>query len=96
MISAQEARQNVINKEFADYRIVETTVMEVLTEMDAAIQFHSQHGMTEIDFFPYTNSHFPSAHFMELAKDIFDRVLKRNGYTITVNNIETNVLKVQW
>lgn len=96
MISAQEARQNVINKEIADYRAVEKKVTDFLNDIDASIQFHSQNGFTEIEFTPYTDSRFPSIHHKGLAKEIFDRILKQNGYTIAVNNIEDNILKVQW
>lgn len=96
MISAQEARQNVINKEIADYRIVEKKVTEFLNDMDASIQFHSQNGITEIEFTPYEDSRFPSIRYKVFAKEIFDRILKQNGYTISANNIEINILKVQW
>lgn len=96
MISAQEARQNVINKTIADCCVVEKKVTDFLNDMDASIQFHSRNGITEIEFTPYTDSRFPSIHYKELAKEIFNRILKQNGYTIAVNNIEINILKVQW
>lgn len=96
MISAKEARQNVINKEITDYHVVEKKVTDFLNDMDASIQFHSRNGITEIEFTPYANSRFPSIRYKELAKEIFDRILKQNGYIIAVNNIEINVLKVQW
>ena len=96
MISAKEARQNVISKIAADYRAVEKEVTDFLDEMSTSIQFHSRNGFTEIEFTPYADSRFPSIRYKELAKEIFDRILKQNGYTIAVNNIEINILKIQW
>lgn len=96
MINAREARQNVINKEMNDYRTAETRVIEFLDEMSDNIQFYSQNGITEIAFAPYIDSRFPDANLKELAKKIFDRILKQNGYTIMANSIEINILKVQW
>ena len=96
MITAQEARQNVLNKEIADQRIVEEKVTDFLKQMDTSIQYHSRQGITELTFTPYDDSRFPSVHFQELAQELFRVILNQNGYDIVINNIDMNILKIKW
>lgn len=96
MIKASEARINVINYENALYRQVAIKVNEVLETVSRSIEFHSQNGINTLEFMPYEISRFSSWHNMEIAKEVFEKILKENGYTIILNNPNDNILKITW
>ena len=96
MISASEARANVQN--YKDFLYAETKkiVTEILDDMDMCIQFHSENGLEEVTFHPYTTSHFPSQEEMEIAERIFSATFINFGYTIIKNSFADNILIITW
>ena len=96
MITATEARNNVINHELEEYNRVANKIPELLNAMSKSIEFHSQNGITHIDFCPYDKSRFPSYQELEIASQILAKTFKDNGYKVTRNSWGANVLTVQW
>ena len=78
------------------YNAVEITTNEVLESMSKAIEFSSKSGLSSATFMPYTNSRYPCDRAKEIAKTIFEKVFKENGYTISENEISYNVLTIRW
>ena len=96
MIKAEEARANINFYRAEEYRKVQEKVIPVIETISESIVFHSKNGFDHLDFTPYSRSHFPSNRELMIASEIFDRILKENGYKITLNNWNDNILKIQW
>jgi len=96
MITAAEAKKNVEAYETALFQKTCDGVMTQLDTMSAIIEFHSRNGKRQTVFTPYDKSLFPSSEMLNMARNIFDSILKQNGYTIIENDCQKNLLKVQW
>ena len=96
MISAEQARANVINHEIHIYRETEEKVNELIDAMSKSIEFHSENGIDSIEFTPYDHSRFSSSHTLQLASEMLARQFKDNGYTIVNNSWEHNSFIIQW
>lgn len=96
MINAATAAQNVLNYKAERYHKIEALCNVALEEMEASIEYHSQHGISTLDFTPYQKSRFTGDYAMQTAHDIFEKVFKENGYTIEHNDISRNSLKIKW
>lgn len=96
MISAQEARQNLINYEANIYTKVENQVKELLDTISKSIAYHSQNGIDSLDFCPYDRSRFSSHKELTIAQEIFSKILTSNGYEISHNDAFNNSLKIRW
>lgn len=96
MISAESAKANVITFQTQFIAKVQTVVDESLEAMGKSIEFHSKSGLTTAEFCPYASSRFPCDKAKEEAQKMFDKTFKEYGYTILVNSIEKNILKIQW
>jgi len=96
MITAQEAKKNVELYEVALYQKTLDGAMTQLDTMSTIIEFHSKNGKRQIVFTPYDKSRFPSSEMLDMARNIFDSILKQNGYTVVENDYQKNLLKVQW
>lgn len=59
MITASEARNNVIQHEVEEYKKVGDKVMELIETMSKSIEFHSKSGIDHLDFSPFDKSRFP-------------------------------------
>lgn len=96
MIKATEARANV-NFHYEEMnRKVEAKLNPIIEAIGRSIEIHSKLGITHLDFMPYDKSRFPSYIELERASKIMERILKENGYKITRNNYNDNILKVEW
>lgn len=96
MVTAQEAKKNIEAYETALFQKARDGAMTQLNTMSTIIKFHSKNGNRQIVFTPYDKSLFPSSKMLDMAHNIFDSILKQNGYTIVENDCQKNVLKVQW
>ena len=96
MINAETAKANVITFQAQFIAKVQAAVDELLETMSKSIEFHSRQGFTVAEYCPYTSSRFPCDKAKEEAQKMFDKTFKEYGYTVLVNNIEKNVLKIQW
>lgn len=96
MITAQEAKKNVEAYETALFHKTNNCVMAQLEDMGKSIEFHSQNGIRQLTFSPYDKSLFPSYEMLDMARNIFDTILKQNGYNVVENDCRNNFLKVQW
>jgi hypothetical protein len=96
MIKASEARTNTNNFEIEQYNKIKQVADEVLETIGKSIEFHSKNGFEVAEFVPYDRSRFTSYHSLQVASEIFERVLKDNGYEIVKNDWTNNVLKVKW
>jgi len=96
MISATEARANVIFHEHEIFNNVAIIADELLDTMSNSIEFHSQNGYESAEFMPYRDSRFSTDYMMKTASEIFEKVFKENGYTVVVNDWQNNRLKIAW
>ena len=96
MITAREAKINVINHESVLYNKYRSVAEELLEEMNISIEFHSKNGFETIEFEPYDTFRFHTDHAKKIASDVFEKTLKENGFTIEKNNWSTNILKISW
>ena len=96
MINAETAAKNVMDYNVKFYSAVEATTNEVLESMSKAIEFCSKGGLKSATFMPYTNSRYSNDRAKQIAKTIFEKVFKENGYTISENEISYNVLTIEW
>lgn len=96
MINATEARTNVINFEMEQYNNAKAIADEILDTMSQSIEFHSKNGLDTLEFAPYDRSRFTSYSWLQTASDIFEKVLKENGYEIIKNDWINNSLKIKW
>ena len=96
MINAETAKANVISYHAQFIAKVQAVVDEILEAMGKSIEFHSKSGLTTAEFCPYASSRFPCDKAKEEAQKMFEKTFKEYGYTILVNNIEKNILKIQW
>ena len=96
MITANEARQNVIRHEVEEYQKVAEKVTEIIDTMSKSIEFHSKNGFDHLDFCPYNKSRFSSCHELEIASKIFEQMFKDNGYKVTRNSWSDNIFTIQW
>ena len=96
MITAREARNNVINHEAKVYQAVAQKTKELIEIMGKSIEIHSENGIDHIDFTPFNKSRFPSYHELEIASQILEQMFKDNGYKVTRNSWSDNIFTVQW
>jgi len=96
MIKASEARDNIKKFEIEQYNKIKTMVEEALEVISTEIEFHSKNGLNTAEFVPYDASRFPSYRSVQIASEIFERILKDNGYEIITNDRANNILKIKW
>ena len=96
MITAEQARQNVYQKEIEDYKKTEIKVYDLLDELNETIILYSKNGFSTVTITPYTDENFPTIQRKEIASRIFVKVLEANGYTVDTNNWQDNILKIHW
>lgn len=96
MITAKEAKMNVINYEITLYDKIKIIVDDTLKAMSKSIEFHSQNGFDSLEFVPYNKSQFSSEKAMQIASNIFEKTLKDNGFKIIRNDWKNNLLKITW
>lgn len=96
MITANEARANVMQYNLTVYEQVKIVADELLETMSKSIAFHSKSGFDYADFVPYGRSQFTSEKAMQIASTIFERAFKDNGFKVIENDWARNVLKIKW
>lgn len=96
MITASEAKANKIHFEIEQYNKVKQIADEILETISQGIEFHSNNGFDSAEFVPYDRSRFASYQSLQTASEIFEQVLKDNGFKIIKNDWTNNILKVQW
>lgn len=96
MIKASEAKANKIHFEIEQYNKVKQVADEILETISNGIEFHSKNGFDSAEFVPYDRSRFVSDQSLQTASEIFETVLKENGFKIVRNDWTNNILKVAW
>ena len=96
MITANEARNNIIRHEMEEYQSVAAKVTELIDTMSKSIEFHSKSGIDHLDFMPFDKSRFPSCRELEIASQIFGQMFKDNGYKVTRNSWSDNIFTIWW
>lgn len=96
MITASKARTNVTKYEQAEYIRISTKLSEVIDVMSKSIEFHSQNGMSQLTFYPYDKSRFPSSHELTIASNMLETRFKNHGYKIIHNNYSENIFTIKW
>lgn len=96
MIKASEAKANKIHFEIEQYNKVKQIADEILETIGKGIEFHSKNGFDSAEFVPYDRSRFVSYQSLQTASEIFETVLKENGFEIVRNDWTNNILKVAW
>lgn len=96
MITASEAKANKINFEIEQYNKIKMIADEILETIGKSIEFHSKNGFDSAEFVPYDKSRFVSYQALQTASEIFEKVLKENGFEIVKNDWTNNILKVTW
>lgn len=96
MITAVQARQNVIKYETETNAAVDKKVAELITVISESIEYQSRHGHTSAVFYPYENTRFPSLYAMERAQKQFFDILESAGFSVIRNNYSNNILEIEW
>lgn len=96
MITANEARNNVIRHEMEEYQSVAAKITELIDTMSKSIEFHSKSGIDHLDFMPFDKSRFQSCRELEIASQIFGQMFKDNGYKVTRNSWSDNIFTIRW
>lgn len=96
MISAKEARKNVMIHESEVNAEIDKKIDEFIEVISTAIDRSSRQGIRTLRFFPYDETRFSTDHAKNRAYFNFAKILADNGYIIIENNIENNSLKIEW
>ena len=96
MFKAESARANVMNHQQKISKKVLETVSQLAERFGNDIAYRSDLGYTTAEYAPYTVENFPIDGTIDMAKDLFEKIFKENGYTVLLNNPMDNTLKVQW
>ena len=93
MISAKEARENVINYEIERHQMISEKVAKLFPIISKNVEYMSKHGYKEITLYIYRD--LPRDE-REIAAKIIATELKENGYTITKNDWDNDTLSFKW
>lgn len=93
MISAREARENVINYEIERRQMILEKVNKLFPIISKNIEYMSKKGYHEITLYIYRELPLDEK---EIAAKIITTELKENGYTITKNDWDNDNLSFKW
>ena len=93
MISAKEARENVINYEIERRQMISEKVTKLFPIISKNIEYLSKKGYHETTLYIYRDFLFDEK---EIAAKIIATELKENGYTITKNDWDNDTLSFKW
>lgn len=93
MISAKEARENVINYKIERHQMISEKVAKLFPIISKNIEYLSKKGCHETTLYIYRDLPFDEK---EIAAKIIATELKENGYTITKNDWDNDNLSFKW